>query len=88
MPKEPSIKSLQTSNKKLEAKVVELEQKLAEANSVPPQDEGAAVEACRKIVTLIDPKGVGHIPSGDPGEYQEVLVLAGSVVEGADKATG
>lgn len=42
------------------------EQKLNEANST-------AIIVVRESVTLIDPAGRGHVPSGSNGVYQDVL---------------
>lgn len=52
-----------------------------------PQEEASeptpagAIKAIQKAVDLIDPRGKRHIPSGDPGIYNEVLEVLYGVLD-------
>lgn len=55
---------------------------ITEASAI--EQPAGAIEAIRKAVGLIDPKGKGHIPSGDSGVYQQVLETLNAVLDAAD----
>lgn len=64
------------AKKKAEKSPVETGPEKAKA---PAKAGSEAVAAIEKAVSIIDPRGTGHIPSGDPAIYQEVLEVLKSV---------
>jgi hypothetical protein len=68
-----------------EEKMVGLEKEIKwQDAAIKKQDEKLAdnSEAIRSCINLIDPKGVGHVPNGSAGVYQEVLEALMAAVEG------